>query len=327
MSPKVSVVLCGYNQGEFLREAVDSVLGQTFTDLELIAVDNGSNDDSAAILRTYEKDPRVRLMLYPKNESVNRRWNQAVAEARGEFVSFLLADDFYLPDKLRRHLDCFQTLPSDFAVVYCPSYRLNVQTNERWVSESLKESGNVLEKMLLDYFRQGPISFIAPLIKRDILARIPFYEDVFSEGEAYFFRLAMNCKFHYLDEPLVVMRDHPKNMGKAIKLNSAILQDVLHRLERDPAFPRELTHALNVFWGRHLLNCAWQGVRVAEDGDWAIACVRTAISRRPGYIMHPKVQSALLLAMLPKALLHAINAVADRLLAYKGVRGFKTDYS
>jgi len=327
MSPKVSVVLCGYNQGEFLRAAVDSVLGQTFTDFELIAVDNGSTDNSAAILRTYELDPRVRLTLHPKNESVNRRFNQAVAEARGEYVSFLLADDFYLPEKLRRLLDCIQALPSDFAVVYGPSYRLNALTNERWVSKSLKESGSVLEKMLLDYFRQGPISFIAPLIKRDVLTRIPFYDDLFFEGEAYFFRLAMHCKFQYLDEPLVVMRDHPKNMGKAIKLNSAILQIVIHRLESDPAFPKEFAGAINAFWGRHMLNCAWQGVRVAEDGDWAIECVRTAIYRRTGYILHPKILSALLLAMLPKALLHAINAMADRISASKGVRGFKLDHS
>lgn len=327
MSPKVSVVLCGYNQGEFLREAVDSVLGQTFTDLELIAVDNGSTDDSSAILRTYEKDARVRLMLHPSNEGVNRRFNQAVAAARGEFISFLLADDYYLPDKLRRLVDQFHTLTADYGVVYGPSFRLNALTKERWVSESLKESGSVLEKMLMDYFRQGPISFIAPLIKRDYLVRFPFYEDLFSEGEAYFFRLAIHCKFQYHDEPLVVMRDHPRNMGKAIKLNSAILQDVLHRLERDPAFPNEVAGALNAFWGRHLLNCAWQGVRVAEDGEWATACVRTAVARRPSVILHPKIALAFVLALLPKGPLHAINLALDRLSASKGIRGFKPDYS
>lgn len=327
MSPKVSVILCGYNQGEFLREAVDSVLGQTFTDLELIAVDNGSSDDSPDILRSYVTDPRVRLMLHPKNEAVNRRLNQAIAQARGEFVAFLLADDYYLPDKLRRLLEAFQNLPADYAVVYGPSYRFNVLTNERWVEPSLKESGSVLERMFLEYYRQGPISFIAPLIKRESLVQTPFYDDIFSEGESYFFRLAAKCRFQYLNEPLVVMREHPKNMGKAIKQNSAILQDVLRRLERDPSFPREFSGALNAFWGRHLLTCAWLGVRVAEDGAWSRDSARKAVSRRPALIFHPKIPLAVLLSLMPKALSRGINAAADCLMPKKGITAYKSHYS
>lgn len=327
MSPKVSVILCGYNQGEFLRESVDSVLGQTFTDLELIAIDNGSSDDSASILRSYEKDPRVRLILHPKNEAVSRRWNHAIAQARGEYVSFLLADDYYLPDYIGRHLDCFKTLPADYAVVYGPTYRFNDLTKERWIEASLKASGLVLENMIRGYCSPGPVSFIAPLMKREILVQTPFYEDVFSEGEAYFLRLAMNGKFHFLDEPLAVMREHTKNIGKAIKVNSAILQDALQRLERDPSFPKELTGALNALLGRHLLNCAWQGVRVAEDGDWARASMRKAVHRCPSLILHPKITLAFLISLMPKALIRRINLTANRLMPHKSVYGFKTDYS
>src|SRR3954453_13254205 len=98
--PRVSVVLNCYNQGQYVAEAVESVLGQTYPDFELLAVDNGSTDEKPRGLSRYADHPRVRLFLHRDNVSITRRFNQAVAEAKGEFVSFLYSDDYYLPTKL-----------------------------------------------------------------------------------------------------------------------------------------------------------------------------------------------------------------------------------
>src|SRR5688572_7176042 len=95
--PKVSVVLCTYNQAPYLAEAIESVLSQTHRNFELIVVDNGSTDGSQELLADYAADPRVRLQLHRENGPVTRRLNEAMACASGEYVSVLYADDYYLP--------------------------------------------------------------------------------------------------------------------------------------------------------------------------------------------------------------------------------------
>ena len=99
--PTVSVILTCFNQGSYVAQAVDSVLAQTFSDFELLVVDNGSTDDSARVLEGYRGDPRIQLFLFPENESLSRRFNNAIDIAAGRYVTFLYADDWYLPTKLR----------------------------------------------------------------------------------------------------------------------------------------------------------------------------------------------------------------------------------
>ena len=92
---KVSVVMPIYNAYDYLRPAIDSVLGQTLADIELICVDDGSTDRSLDIIKEYQKsDSRIRI-LTESNAGPSIARNKGLARARGEFVIFLDADDFY----------------------------------------------------------------------------------------------------------------------------------------------------------------------------------------------------------------------------------------
>src|SRR5881392_2337340 len=95
--PLVSTVLLSYNQGEFVRDAVESVLAQTFTDHELIIVENGSTDGSQDILRQYAGRPNVRLLLHERNEPITQRLNQGIAAAQGKYIALLFSDDYFVP--------------------------------------------------------------------------------------------------------------------------------------------------------------------------------------------------------------------------------------
>jgi len=100
MAPRVSVLIPTYNCGRFLGKALESVLAQTFTDYEIIVVDDGSTDDTAQVVARY---PQVKYV--PREHcgvSVTR--NAAIAEATGEFVAFLDADDLWTPDKLEKQV-------------------------------------------------------------------------------------------------------------------------------------------------------------------------------------------------------------------------------
>ncbi len=101
--PKVSVCIPVYNCQEFIAQAIDSVLQQTFSDFELLIVDNASTDETLSVIARYT-DPRIRLLRNKSNIGVEGNWNKAVTEARGEYVKLLPADDFLYPECLERQI-------------------------------------------------------------------------------------------------------------------------------------------------------------------------------------------------------------------------------
>jgi glycosyltransferase involved in cell wall biosynthesis len=108
-APSVSVILTAYNVAPFLKRAVDSALGQSLTDFEMIVVDDGSTDECGEILATI-RDPRLRVIRQSNAGSAVAR-NRCISAARGEFLAFLDGDDFWTPNYLQRHLDILRDHP------------------------------------------------------------------------------------------------------------------------------------------------------------------------------------------------------------------------
>ena len=306
--PVVSVILNSYNQADFLRDAVDSVLGQTYSDLELIVVDNGSTDTSQRILREYSGDVRVRLCLHDQNEPISRRFNEAVAAARGEFVSFLYSDDFYLPQKLERQLATFKGLSADYGVVYGPAYRQNQTTGRRWRVRRLVASGDIFSNLMLEWHR-GEIDMITPLTRIICLRDHPFDEAIFAEGEAIFHHIALTYKFAYLSEPLAVIREHAHNAGKAMKRNREMCLASLRRLRRHPAVDPGRARLIGRYEAAAMRAYAWQGARLAPDVEWTRECLRMAFCARRPEALHPRFLGALLLTLLPGSARHRLNHI------------------
>lgn len=100
MSPRVSVLIPCYNAGRYVGAALDSVLAQTYQDFEIVVVDDGSTDDTAAVVCGYE---RVRY-IYNAHSGIPVTRNLAVAKARGELIAFLDADDLWAADKLEKQV-------------------------------------------------------------------------------------------------------------------------------------------------------------------------------------------------------------------------------
>jgi glycosyltransferase involved in cell wall biosynthesis len=114
----VSVVIIFLNEERYLRDAVGSVLSQDYAKWELLLVDDGSTDGSAAIAEEYTRsDDRIRFLTHPggENRGMSASRNLGLANARGEYVAFLDADDVYLPTRLSRHVEVLQKYP-DIAV-------------------------------------------------------------------------------------------------------------------------------------------------------------------------------------------------------------------
>lgn len=107
-SPKVTVLMPVYNGERFLREAVDSVLCQTFEDFELLVIDDASTDSTPEILAGYS-DPRIRVLRNEQNLKLVRTLNRGLAEARGEYVARLDADDITAPTRAAKQVDVLDT--------------------------------------------------------------------------------------------------------------------------------------------------------------------------------------------------------------------------
>src|SRR5258708_2534765 len=94
-TPTASVIIPNYNHARYLRKRIDSVVGQTYQNFELILMDDCSTDESRSILSEYVKDPRVRIELNEKNSgSTFKQWNKGVALARGQYVWVAESDDY-----------------------------------------------------------------------------------------------------------------------------------------------------------------------------------------------------------------------------------------
>jgi glycosyltransferase involved in cell wall biosynthesis len=297
--PAVSVLLLSYNQSAYLPQAVESVLAQTSHDWELIVLENGSTDGSQQLLQKYADHPQVRLVLHADNQACTKRFNEGVAMARGEFVSLLYSDDWYLPNKVEKQLACFRRAP-ETGVVYSPGYRYNQTTKQQFLDATVKASGaSVLNELFDNLERVAYINPISPMARRECFVRYPFFEDIFIEGEAIYLRHAMRYPFLFDPEPVVVMRDHGANLGRSVKRNVGFLTYALDQIERHPdlaASSRPHLHALKT---RLFRNAGWQGIRVADDLPWAREMFRQARALDPRERYHPKAVIGLTLSYLP----------------------------
>ncbi len=126
-NPLVSVIIPTYNVEAFVKDALESVIAQTYDNWELIVVDDGSCDGTLELLRVYEgKDTRIRVCALERNSGQAVARNHAVAVAKGRYIAFLDSDDMWLPYKLERQVSAFQEY-EDAAVVF--SYYEKISEN------------------------------------------------------------------------------------------------------------------------------------------------------------------------------------------------------
>lgn len=111
-TPKVSVLIPTYNYGQFLDEAIQSVLAQTFTDYELVIVDNCSTDNTSAVVERYLSDPRITYIRNERNLGLVGNWNKCLDLAKGDYIKMLCADDKFHPQILEKFVAVMEQHPN-----------------------------------------------------------------------------------------------------------------------------------------------------------------------------------------------------------------------
>lgn len=165
-NPLVSVIIGNYNYGDFLAEAIDSVLRQTYRNYELIVVDDGSTDNSREVIESY---PDLVAVFQP-NGGQGSAFNAGIAKARGEIICFLDADDYYHPQKLSKIVDAFRTHPQWVQISHG---RTAVDRQGRAIGSGSKthNRGDV-SKLLLHWGRYAMAITSALAYRRDALEKV-----------------------------------------------------------------------------------------------------------------------------------------------------------
>ena len=214
-SPLVSVIMNCYNGEKYLREAIDSVLSQTYTNWEVIFWDNQSTDSTATIVKSYS-DKRIKYFYAPKHSGLYAARNCAIEKVNGEYIAFLDSDDIWYAEKLEEQLKLFVDNEVGFV---CSNYNiLNSQSNQiRKAFTKPIPCGYVFRLLAQDY-RVGLLTLIIKKSAFDSLKeKFNSKFDIIGDYDAVF-RLAMNFKMNASQEILAIYRAHAKNYSNDRKL-------------------------------------------------------------------------------------------------------------
>ncbi|MGE0199780.1 MAG: glycosyltransferase family 2 protein [Candidatus Melainabacteria bacterium] len=198
----VSVVMAVYQAEATVQAAIDSILSQTYPKLEVLLVDDGSTDGSAAILAGYS-DPRVRV-IRQTNAGVARARNHGLQEARGEWIAFLDSDDLWLPHKVARELAVIAEQPNPVGLVYSGYYAIDEA--DRLVNAPAVPvySGHIRREVLL---REGMLLPSTTLMHRDVIAAVGgFPVNSYHEDRVFFVRISQQFPIWPTAQRLVLYR-------------------------------------------------------------------------------------------------------------------------
>lgn len=198
----ISVIIPTYNSEKYINEALISVLRQTYTDFEIIVIDDGSTDRTKEIIEN--KFPGVRY-FYISNQGASKARNYGIQRARGEYIAFLDADDLWLPEKLEKQLKEFN---DDQELMMVFTEHLEFDTNGfRKSVFSKKEKlmkGDVVKKIFLYSY----VALPTVMVRRKVFQEIGYFDESLkvAEDDNLWMRIALKFRIHLLDEVLVHVR-------------------------------------------------------------------------------------------------------------------------
>jgi len=201
--PLVSVIMPTYNHAQFIGEAIDSVLNQTYRNFELIIIDNYSEDDTEEIVLSY-KDDRIKYLKFRNNGVIAASRNYGIRHSQGEYIAFLDSDDKWDKKKLEKQLPHLQLIKivgvaSDaILITNTPYYRKKNHGRSKL---------GYIDYKYIDILNGNPIMTSSCIVKRNIIENVGFFDEnrdfCFIEDWELWLRIARFGLFRVLEDPLI----------------------------------------------------------------------------------------------------------------------------
>ena len=215
-SPLISIVIPSYNQAKYIAYNLDSILAQTYSNFEVIFIDDGSKDNTAEIVKSYtEKDSRIKYFYQNNSERAVAR-SHGISKANGKYICLVDSDDTWLPHKLETQLAVMENDP-EIILCYAPVNRIDPEHKPQKNAPRQQEgySGLIYKHLLMRNF----IPSVTPMIRASVLKNIGEQVTDFIPYEDWDFwlRLSHCGKFHHTKEALGNYRLHPQQSVKNVK--------------------------------------------------------------------------------------------------------------
>ncbi|MGZ4079790.1 MAG: glycosyltransferase family 2 protein [Bacteroidia bacterium] len=200
-----------YNHEKFISEAIESVLGQTFVDFELIIVDDASTDRSQQIINEFtQKDKRIRKIFHKKNLGIAKTLNECIKYSSGKYVAFIASDDVWLRKKLEKQIQIMEK--DENLVVWCNQIIIDAETIPTGETSSEKYTNATAHGYIFEEAVNSWIAGSSMLIKRDNIKNIKFNENLkYLNDSQFFLDTAYKYEYFFIKEPLAKYRLHGDN--------------------------------------------------------------------------------------------------------------------
>ncbi len=212
--PRVSVIIPCYNRAHVIREAIDSVLAQTYRDYEIVVVDDASTDDSREVVAAY--GDRVRLVARAANGGIAAARNDGILHSRGELVAFLDSDDLWEPRRLETAVAFLDAHPG-YGAVYgdmrCVWPEGGPSTDHCVADMGGGRSGWIFEDLL----RHALISTLTITIRREVLDRVGLFDESLppAEDQDLWWRIAREAPIGFVPETVATARFYSDGLSRS----------------------------------------------------------------------------------------------------------------
>jgi len=250
--PLVSIVFTSFNHKEFLKQALDSLVNQTYPNFEVIIVDDCSTDGSQEVLKEYKKFSNIDLKLQNKNSgSYVKASNYGASFAKGEYILFAQCDDFSESNQIETLLKAFKENPT-IGVVFSKSHLVDEKGvvfaddflgRERSFKKAVEKHGLIHGKKMKEFLSFSCVipNLSAALIKRDLYQEINGFSEKYLVVADWEFWLDLSdlTDFYYVKQPLNYFRQHATTIRSSIKMKTQIIE--IYRMFYNHISKNELT--------------------------------------------------------------------------------------
>lgn len=261
--PLISVIIPVFNGEKTILETIESVLNQTFTDIELIVIDDGSRDSTLSVVSKV-RDPRLKIFSYTNAGVANSR-NRGLSHASGKFVAFLDADDLWTPDKLEAQLKALMENPQA-AVAYSWVDYIDQSGKFFRAANRVAITGDLYEKMLVNSVLENGSN---PLIRKQAFAEVGGFNQEFSPADDWDMWLRLSARYHFVavPAPQILYRMSPCSASSnVLKMESACLKMLKEAFNQAPESLQYLKKNALAGLYRYLVSRALESPQERKNG-------------------------------------------------------------
>jgi glycosyltransferase involved in cell wall biosynthesis len=279
-SPKVSVVIPAYNQADYLGQAIQSTLDQTYQNWELTVIDDGSTDNTAKIVRRF-RDPRISY-IYQANKGLPGARNTGIELSSGEYLAFLDSDDYYHAEKLATQVAHLEQHP-ELGLSYTSRIDVDQEGNPLWLLRAPLYTS--MEDMVLGF----PFTINDLLMRREWAIKVGGFSDEFklhSEDRDFYLRLILaGCQFAGIESFLAYRRLYKNRIVGKIAERLEVMKRVIDKALLAPECPPEAKALRDVAYAKIYLTWAYQEF-TQDEIDAAQEYLEEAVSLDPSLLLN-----------------------------------------